>query len=263
MASDYYSLHDKAVIEGFLRRKTDLHLYELGDLDDFFWPRTIWFADAKVSPLSAICLLYLGQSQPTLLALGDVPPLIALLKNISELLPGWFYAHVSPGVEAAFEGAFQLEPHGDHLKMSLNYPTKLLDTSPPRSERLGPEHLPEILQLYRESYPENWFDPRMLETREYFGVREEGRLISIAGVHVYSPVLKVAALGNITTAPSHRKLGLATAATRELCLSLMRKVDYVGLNVAAGNHAAIDCYRKLGFEVSAIYREFSIHRIRY
>jgi len=258
----WYSLHDKSAIEGFLRRNTDLHLYELGDLDEFFWPHTLWFADAKAPPFTAICLLYIGPSQPTLLALGEQAPLITLLRNISDLLPVWFYAHVTPGVEAAFEGAFQLEPHGEHLKMSLNYPTKLLGTEPPRSVRLGPEDLPEVLQLYRESYPGNWFDPRMLETREYFGIREAGRLVSIAGIHVYSPALRVAALGNITTATSHRKQGLATITTRELCLSLMQKVDHVGLNVAADNHAAIACYRKLGFEIVAPYREFNVHRLR-
>ena len=36
-------LHDKAVIEGFLRRNPLLHIYPLGDLDDFFWPHTTWY----------------------------------------------------------------------------------------------------------------------------------------------------------------------------------------------------------------------------
>ena len=35
---------DRETIERFLRNDIGLHLYELGDLDDFFWPRTMWYA---------------------------------------------------------------------------------------------------------------------------------------------------------------------------------------------------------------------------
>ena len=33
-------LHDQTTIEAVLRRNALLHLYELGDLDDLFWPYT-------------------------------------------------------------------------------------------------------------------------------------------------------------------------------------------------------------------------------
>ena len=260
MATDFFSIHDKATIAAFLRKRTDLHIYEIGDLDEFFWPHTLWFADAPDQQMSALCLLYVGQSQPTLLALGDPAPLVALIRSLSGLLPNWFYAHVSPGVEAAFDKVFQLEPHGNHLKMSLKNPTRLLGTDAPRAVRLGPEDLGEVLQLYRESYPGNWFDPRMLETREYFGIREGPRLLSIAGIHVFSPAFRVAALGNITTHPDFRAKGLGKQVTKELCLSLLKQVDHVGLNVAADNQPAISCYRKLGFEIVAQYREFGVSR---
>jgi hypothetical protein len=39
-------LHDKATIERVLRRNVYLHLYSIGDLDDFFWPYTVWYATA-------------------------------------------------------------------------------------------------------------------------------------------------------------------------------------------------------------------------
>jgi len=37
-------LHNKDEIEAFLRQDPFLHLYELGDLDDFFWHHTTWYA---------------------------------------------------------------------------------------------------------------------------------------------------------------------------------------------------------------------------
>jgi predicted GNAT family acetyltransferase len=100
----------------------------------------------------------------------------------------------------------------------------------------------------------------MVATGRYFGVREDGQLICIAGVHVYSPRYRVAALGNIVTHPAHRNRGHATRATARLCQALLDEVDHIGLNVKADNEAAIACYRKLGFEVVAPYGEFNIAR---
>ncbi len=258
---DFVCLHEKATIVAYLRRNVDLHLYEIGDLDAFFWPHTLWFAD-RVDRPSALCLLYVSQSQPNLLALGEIDPMTNLLRAVSHLLPTWFFTHITPGVELAFGEGFQLKPHGDHLKMSLRTPAMVASAGLTKAVRLGPENLAEVIELYNTSYPGNWFDPRMLETREYFGLREEGKLVSIAGVHVFSAEQRVAALGNITTHPAHRGKGLARIVTRELCSSLLEKVDHIGLNVAADNQAAIGVYRKLGFEVVAPYREYAVAKLR-
>lgn len=71
----YESLHDREEIEEFLRRDTPLHLYALGDLDDFFWPFTTWYGWREEGELQAVVLLYVGQSLPVVLALsGDSAP---------------------------------------------------------------------------------------------------------------------------------------------------------------------------------------------
>jgi predicted GNAT family acetyltransferase len=94
-----------------------------------------------------------------------------------------------------------------------------------------------------------------LDTGYYVGIRERGRLVCVAGVHVYSARQKVAALGNIATLPEARGRGHAQAATAVLCRRLLKTVTHVCLNVKADNQAAIACYRKLGFEVVASYEE--------
>jgi predicted GNAT family acetyltransferase len=115
-----------------------------------------------------------------------------------------------------------------------------------------------LLALYAASYAGNWFVPRMLETGFYFGIRRGRALVSVAGVHVFSPQYKVAALGNITTRPDARGQGLATAATARLCQELLQTgIEYVGLNVKADNPSAIACYEKLGFERVTDYGEYS------
>jgi hypothetical protein len=67
--------------------------------------------------------------------------------------------------------------------------------------RLNKTDLPSLQALYMASYPKNWFDPRMLETGHYFGIKEGDAIVCVAGVHVYSPRYRVAALGNISTHP--------------------------------------------------------------
>ncbi len=63
-------LHDKTAIEPILRRNIYLHLYSIGDLDDFFWPYTSWYVTRDEGDVRAIALLYAGPT-PTLLALTD------------------------------------------------------------------------------------------------------------------------------------------------------------------------------------------------
>ncbi|MFD0818713.1 hypothetical protein ACFQ0D_10415, partial [Micromonospora zhanjiangensis] len=58
------SVHDRAELAELLGRDPGLHAYELGDLDDFFWPYTTWYRHRD-----SVALLYHGTSEPTLIAL--------------------------------------------------------------------------------------------------------------------------------------------------------------------------------------------------
>ena len=252
-------LHNKAQIQAFLQQDVFLHLYSLGDLDDFFWSYTVWYASEANGEIKDIILLYAGQSLPVILAIsGNTDSMAELLGSIQHLLPARFYSHLSPGVEKVLESRYFLKPHGLHYKMGLKdkSPLRQVDTS--RVKRLAAEELNDILQLYATSYPGNWFDPRMLETKQYFGIRQGGQLVSVAGIHVYSEAYKVAALGNITTHPDYRGQGYGRATTARLCQSLAEGVDYIGLNVKADNQTAISLYKTLGFEIVAEYNEFMV-----
>src|SRR5258708_20552871 len=89
----------------------------------------------------------------------------------------------------------------------------------------------ELEAFYEASYPGNWFDARMLETGCYYGIRHEQRLVSVAGIHVYSAEYRVAALGNITTHPDFRGRGLAKQVTAQLCGALQGHVHHIRINV--------------------------------
>jgi hypothetical protein len=67
------SLHDRDELEAFLRRDPLRHVYALGDLDPFFWERTVWFGLREGGQLSEVCLLYLSVDRPTLLGFASGP----------------------------------------------------------------------------------------------------------------------------------------------------------------------------------------------
>jgi len=255
-------LYDKSAIEAFLRRSPFLHLYALGDLDDRFWPATTWYGRIEAGEIRAVALLYGGLGLPTLLALGgeEMPHLEELLRSILPLLPRRFYTHLSPGLAGILGHHYRLEPHGEHDKMALVHLDRLPFTEIPGVVRLTEADLEEVLQFYAGSYPGNWFEPQMLQSGPYFGMRGPGGLVSIAGVHVWSPRYRVAALGNVATHPGQRGRGYGRAVTGTLCTHLLCTADTIGLNVKSDNAAAIACYRALGFEPCACYEEYLAER---
>lgn len=252
-----FILHDKEEIRSFLQENVFLHLYSIGDLDDFFWNYTSWYASRQNGSVDAIILIYTGLPLPTLLALGDhIEPLQGLFRSMMHLLPRRFYAHFSSGLAEIIAGQYNLRSYGEHYKMALKDKAKLSRVDGSQAERLSKRDLAVISKLFEASYPENWFDPRMLETQQYFGIKAGEELVSIAGVHVYSEQYAVAALGNITTHLAYRGQGLAKAATARLCQSLLEKIDYIGLNVKTNNQTAVSLYRQVGFEPVATYTEY-------
>jgi ribosomal protein S18 acetylase RimI-like enzyme len=77
---------------------------------------------------------------------------------------------------------------------------------------------------------------------------------------VYSPVERVASLGNIATRGDARSRGHARRVTAALCRRLRDEIDIIGLNVRADNAAAIACYRAVGFEERHAYKEWHVRR---
>jgi predicted GNAT family acetyltransferase len=180
----------------------------------------------------------------------------SLLDELMPELPLRLYAHVTPFLLETLEARYHVESHGLHLKMGLTDLTRL-GTAP--AMLLGPSDLDEITAFYERAYPGTWFVPRMLETGRYVGLRHDGELSCVAGVHVFSPAWRAAALGNVATLPRLRRHGLATRACGALCRLLLDDgIDTIALNVRADNAPAIAAYRRLGFEAAGEYVEVGL-----
>jgi ribosomal protein S18 acetylase RimI-like enzyme len=254
-------LHSKDEIEAFLRHNTFLHLYSIGDLDDFFWEHTTWYALKDAQQVKELVLLYTATSLPVLLSITTEPTdlMKALLQSIIHLLPKQFYAHLSGNLATVLSDEYQIQSHGVHYKMALRNKLCLENFDTSEVIQLTLSDVNDLKELYHQSYPGNWFEPRMLETGYYYGIRRGDTIVSVAGVHVYSQQYKVAALGNITTHPQFRGNGLAKVVCAKLCQTLLQTVNHIGLNVKVDNTTAIKCYTNLGFEIVAPYEEYSLN----
>lgn len=253
-------LHDRKLIETLLREDDVwLHLYELGDLEEPFWRHTTWYT-LPLKGSRPVVLLYSGLSRPALLGLTKRYPdqLKDLLGMLPPLLPPACHAHLSPGLASVLEEQYDLDPKGDFFRMGLGDPDRLRGVDTGEVVPLGPEQAAELKRLYEISYPDHWFEQHMLETGLYRGIRRENRLVCAAGVHVYSPEQRAAALGNVATHPDFRNRGLARAACARLCRELVDTADHIGLNVNRDSASAVACYRGLGFEPVGSYQEYSI-----
>jgi len=255
------SLSNKKEIETFLRKHTSLFLYHIGDLDDFYYSFTNWYGLKLENILKAIILIYEAVNPPVILALStenEISFLKDLLKSCINILPDEFYTHLTPGTEEVLNKKYYLSPKGEHYKMVLKSKNYLNDIDTSEVISLNKDNHEELKSLYEIAYADNFFDPRMLETGMYYGIKKNNQLISIAGIHVYSKEFKVASLGNITTHPDYRNNGYGTAATAKLCEELFKNVDIVGLNVDTNNLSAIRSYEKIGFLKTDVYREYMV-----
>ena len=252
-------LHEPHEIAELLDKDCYLNIYGLGDLDPLFWPRTTWYGCREEGSLKAAICVYAGPDVPTILALSqDSTAMAELIEESKYLLPCRFFAHLSPGLEELFRATHDFVTDEPHLKMALldNDLLKSVDTS--GVSRLEVEHVPQLLSLYNDSYPGNWFDPEMLKLSSYYGIIEDGRLVSAAGTHVLSKEYCAAAIGNITTRPESRNMGYGMRVSAALCKDLVRSGLRVGLNVHAENKAATACYEKIGFRATAAYSELTL-----
>lgn len=260
------ALHDIERIERFLRRDAALHVYALADLDERFWPRTDWHGLERGGELEAVAFVFRPLDPPVVYAVSapDHAPTARLLSLLADSLPHRFWADVAPGMEGILGATHQGGPRLLNYKMALGAGAAVAE--PDSCERLGLRHGEELAAFYRErAYAPGeevgrYFDPYMLELGPFFGVRAQGRLVAAGGFHVNSRPRRVAAIGNIATAPDHRGRGHARRITQALCAEARDHAEIVGLNVACDNIAAVRLYANLGFQVVGEFVEQLFNR---
>jgi len=116
----------------------------------------------------------------------------------------------------------------------------------PEAVRLGPDDVPEILDLVARTRPGPYLK-RTILLGTYLGIRHEGRLIALAGERLKPPGWTE--ISAVCTDPAHRGKGLATRLIRAVAAGIRERGDTPFLHAAADNTNAIRLYESIGFEL--------------
>ena len=111
-------LDDRELLASTLRRNAPAHAYELGDLDDFDWPHTVWFGWESGGRLEEVALLYTQPRIPVLIANGDNDIMVPTANSIdmARRIPG---AELVIYEDAGHGGIFQ--NHADFVPKALSF----------------------------------------------------------------------------------------------------------------------------------------------
>ncbi|MER7183804.1 GNAT family N-acetyltransferase [Streptomyces hyaluromycini] len=114
----------------------------------------------------------------------------------------------------------------------------------PEAVRLGPDDVPEMLDLVARTQP-GPFRTRTVEMGTYLGIRYRGRLIAMAGERLRLPGWTE--ISAVCTDPEHQGRGLATRLVRAVAAGIRERGDTPFLHAAPGNANAIRLYESIGF----------------
>jgi len=226
--------------------------YMLGDLDPRYTPFCEWFVSGEAGGRDdTIVLVYSGLSAPAVLTFGAAEGVEAILDAFIETLPEHAHAHLAAGHRAAFLRRYTMDRELPMARMGVRAEELVFDPAWETREdpvvALGHRDTGDIMALSTH-YPDSFFEPTQLSSGYYVGIRVDGELVSMAGVHIVSATDRLAVIGNVVTHPDHRGRGLSTACTGTLCHRLAEGGhDLIALNVERENASAIRVYEKLGF----------------
>ncbi|GAA2488375.1 GNAT family N-acetyltransferase [Streptomyces longisporus] len=154
---------------------------------------------------------------------------------------------VGPGGTASVRGVTEAPAGWEVLR--TGHGVQLVDTRlraepDPEAVRLGPDDVPEILDLVARTQPGPYL-PRTVEMGTYLGIRHSGRLIALAGERLHPPGWTE--ISAVCTDPAYRGRGLATRLVRAVAAGIKERGERPFLHARATNADAIRLYESLGF----------------
>lgn len=194
----------------------------------------------------SLVLLFDGLTPRLLCHFGDSSGLAAILASIHDER---IWANVRPEGEAIFRQFYRPETAVSMRRMYLDRPVARKGDA----VSLNASDLPDIEELLQQG---EWvlFLPHALADGHYRGVRENGRLIAMAGTHLASPRFNIAAVGSVFTHPGFRGRGLAEVCSSHVLESIWRAgIRRVVLNVEERKTTARRIYERLGFQTACTY----------
>ena len=229
--------------------------YQLGDLDPDHFPLSRWFAMVgDGGDIQSLLLFYSGLSVPAVLTLGDADGVAHLFRETVRVLPRSFYLQMQEDHRSSFENVYGTQEWVRMIRMGVRRSEFIAAEKSDEVIPIGHGDTADLIKLYQND-PDHFFEPSLLDTGCYFGIREDEQLVSIAGVHVVNESCDIAALGNVLTHPGYRQKGYSLRCTSRVVETLLERVSVVALNTAEENHAARRTFKRLGFQPDHVYLE--------
>jgi GNAT superfamily N-acetyltransferase len=243
------TLTDPAVLESILNQDWPWAGFAIGDLEPEWMQHCEWRHSANS------LVLLLDRLSPRMVChYGDGSGLASILASIREPR---VWANVREEFEETFRRFYRPEGAVRMRRMYLEQPVATRG----EAVQLTPSDRPEIEDLLSKG---EWvfFLPECLAAGHYYGVRENGCLVAIAGTILASRRYDIAALGSVFTHPDHRGKGLAGVCCSHVLASVGRAgITRVVLNVEERKAGARGVYERLGFRTACTYLDGECVRI--
>ena len=190
--------------------------------------------------------------------LPDVAPFVALADHRDPA--AWADARelVGPGATFAI-AAPELRPPEGWSAQSIGVGVQMVDVdlrkeADPAAVRLGPQDVPEMLDLVARTQP-GPFLPRTVELGSYLGFRQHGALVAMAGERLHPQGWTE--ISAVCTDPAYRGRGLAGALVSAVGAGIVERGDRVLLHALATN-PAVGLYLSLGFRLRRLTEFFTV-----
>lgn len=229
-------LSDKHEIRARLRRDPAWSVYALGDLAPPMFPKTLWF-------VPDLTLVVRDYGTTILFAMGP-----GSVHEALECVAG--PVHLQVQRDALDEVARHARVSSPRLMWRMTWTGARLASPSAVISRLNASDVPALQALYAdgESSGESpdFFFPSMVADGVFYGIYEGTALVAAAGTHLLARDEGAAAIGNVYTRRDRRGRGFGRLVTSAV-LGELAGVETIGLNVRAGNDAALHLYESLGF----------------
>jgi ribosomal protein S18 acetylase RimI-like enzyme len=114
---------------------------------------------------------------------------------------------------------------------------------------LGTEDTKELAELYRICGTPAW-TPEAMKFGPFFGIRENKRIVSVAGVHFVTEY--GSEIGNVATHPDFRGRGYASKCVKSAICAIEEVTPIVVLHFFMDNIPAQKLYENMGFKYSEV-----------
>ena len=177
------------------------------------------------------------------------------IKDLSELVPSGGFAGFmgfNPKMEPYFKQQFGVQAYQMVSETVPKY-------NEVESVELGMPDVKEMMELVDLTKPGSPFFPGMFELGKYIGLKEDGKLVAMAGERVKLDGFTEIAL--VCTHPDYRRKGYAASLSGVLMKEIIENGEKPFLHVMTHNVPAIKLYEKLGFTTRTEYPITSYKRM--